>query len=271
MKKFIIVLSLLFLNFSFASELNFGVYTSDKPTVMYKKFKPIIDYLEKDLQNNGINKKIKLKIYPTYESAINGLVKGEYDFARFGPASYILAKDKNKNIKLLVQEIKNDKKRFKGVFITKSNSGINRIEDLKGKSFAFGNDNSTIGRFLSQAQMLKRGIDSEKLVTFKYLQRHDKVALAVANGDFDAGVIKESTFKKYKDKGIRSFHTFDNVTKPWLVRENFPKKEFEILQNTMINLRNKEILTIFKGDGFIKTNDDEYDFVREGINLAKKF
>ncbi len=271
MRKFLIILSLLFLNFSFANELNFGIYTSDKPTEMYKKFKPIIDYLEKDLQNNGIDKKIKLKIYPTYEGAIDGLVKGEYDFARFGPASYILAKDKNENIRLLVQEIKDEKKRFKGVFITKSDSGINRIEDLKGKSFAFGNDTSTIGRFLSQAQMLKRGIDSQNLGSFKYLQRHDKVALAVANGDFDAGVIKESTFEKYKDKGIKSFHTFDNVTKPWLVRENFPKKEFEILQKAMINLKDKEILTIFKGDGFIKTNDDEYDFVREGINLSKKF
>lgn len=269
--KLLLTMLLLVSTLFASNELKFGIYTSDKASDMYKKFKPVIDYLEDSFQSNGINKKIKLKIYPTYEGAIDGLVKGEYDFARFGPASYILAKEKNENIKLLVQEIKKNQKRFNGVFIVKEDSSIKKLEDLKNKNFAFGNDKSTIGRYLAQAQMLKRGIDAQSLKSYKYLGRHDKVALAVVNGDFDAGVVKESTFKKYKDRGLKSFYKFDNVTKPWLVKEGFPEKEYEALKNAMINLKDKKVLKIFKGDGFVLTNDDEYNFVREGMNLSRKF
>lgn len=269
--KLLLLSILLVITFGYANDIKFGVYTSDQPTVMYQKFKPIIDYLENNLKNNGINKKIKLKIYPTYESAIEGLVKGEYDFARFGPASYILAKEKNPNVKLLVQEINKGKKRFNGVFITKNNSSIKKLEDLRGKTFAFGDDKSTIGRYLSQAEMLKNGINKDNLKSFEYLGRHDKVALAIVNGDFDAGVVKDSTFKKYKNRGLKSFYTFENVTKPWLVREGFPVNDYKILKNAMIELKDAKILKIFKGVSFIATNDEEYDFVREGMILSKKF
>lgn len=94
----------------FAAEVKFGVYTSDKASVMYKKFKPIVDYLEEDAKANGVDMQITLKIYPTYEGAINGIVKGEYDFARFGPASYIMAKEQNDGISLLAMEQNKGKK-----------------------------------------------------------------------------------------------------------------------------------------------------------------
>lgn len=275
MKK-LFMLALLFLStLGFSNEIKFGIYTSDKPSDMYKKFKSVINYLEKDLKSNGIEAKIKLKIYPTYDAAIDGLAKGEYDFARFGPASYILAKEKNKNIKLLVMEINKGKKVFNGVFFTHKDSNIKNLADLKGKAFAFGSDKSTIGRFLSQAELLKNGISSKELKSFKYLGRHDKVALAVLNQDFDAGVVKEKTFNKYKNKyphkPLAMIKVFDNVTKPWVVKEGMSDKLYNVLKFSMINLKDKKVLKVFKGDGFVEANDKEYNFVREGMNLSKRF
>lgn len=252
-------------------DLKFGIYTSDKPTAMYKKFKPIINYLESDLKTKGINAKIKLKIYPSYEAAIDGLVKGEYDFGRFGPASYILTKEKNPNVKLLVMEHKKGKKVFNGVFIAKVNSTVKSLSDLKGKTFAFGSSKSTIGRYLSQAELLKVGISSKELRSYKYLGRHDKVALAVLSGDFDAGAVKEKTFKKYKDRGLKSIKKFENVTKPWIVKAGMSKKIYKNLQQSMIDLKDKKVLKVFKGDGFVKSSDKEYDKIRIGMNLSKRF
>ncbi len=271
MKKLFMLVVLLTIIFANANEIKFGIYTSDKPSVMYKKFKPVLKYLETELSKQGLDYKIGLKIYPTYGKAIDGLAKGEYDFARFGPASYILAKEQNKDIKLLVMEINKGKKRFNGVFIVKKESLINTLEDLKGKKVAFGSDKSTIGRYLSQSELLKHGISSEELTSFKYLGRHDKVALAVVNSDFDAGVVKEKTFKAYKERGLRILAVFDNVTKPWAVKANMDKKLYVALKESMLNLKDKKVLKIFKGDGFIPTNDSEYNFVREGMNLSKRF
>lgn len=254
-----------------AIDIKFGVYTSDKASVMYKKFKPILTYLEKDAKRQNLNLKISIKIYPSYEDALTGIINGDYDFARFGPASYILAKEKNKNIKLLVMEEEKGKKTFNGVFIVKKGSNIKSLKDLKNKSFAFGDKQSTVGRYLAQDEMLKANIRSIDLKRFEYLGRHDKVALAVANGDFDAGVIKEGSYEKYKDRGLKSIATFINVTKPWLVRSGLDDKIYNTLKKSLLKLKDKKVLKSIKKTAFLEVDDNNYTLIKKSMDNSSKF
>lgn len=256
---------------SYAIDLKFGLYTSDKPSVMYKKFKPIIKYLENDAKKQGLDINIDLKIYPDYQSALDGIVKGEYDFARFGPASYILAKEQNKDIRLLAMEHKKGKKVFNGVFVVNTKSNIKNLSDLKNRTFAFGNSQSTIGRYLAQSEMIKAGIYAKDLKDHKYLKRHDKVALAVAYGDFDAGVIKEGTFKKYKNKGLVKITSFQNVTKPWLVKAGIDDKVYATLKKALLKLKDKKVLKVVKKSGFLEAKDTDYQIIRDGMEKSKDF
>jgi len=256
-----------------AQTLSFGIYTSDKPTVMYAKFNPIMNYLINYFQDQGVKIDIEIKIYPTYSGAITALGKGEFDFGRFGPSSYILAKKENNKIRLLCMEHKKGEKRFKGVFIArKDDNSITGISDLQGKSFAFGDQNSTIGRYLSQAHMINKGIKAADLRLFKFLGRHDKVALAVAAGNYDAGVVKENTFKKYgEEKGLKQIGEFPNVTKPWLVRAGFDLPLYNHLKKGLFALTDDTILKGLKQNGFLPATDKDYDFVRRGMILADEF
>ncbi|MCP3943739.1 MAG: phosphate/phosphite/phosphonate ABC transporter substrate-binding protein [Desulfobacteraceae bacterium] len=257
-------------NQSTDTKIRFGVYTSDKPTEMYRVYKPFINYLHKQLKNQKLNYDIELKVYSSYNLAIDALIIGDIDFVRFGPASYILAKSHNKNLRLLAMEHKKGKKRFYGVFIVAKNSTIQSINELKNKTFAFGNKNSTIGRYLSQAELLKVGISSTDLAGIKYLGRHDKVALAVAAGNYDAGVVKESTYNKYKKK-LRIIGKFPNVTKPWVASAKLDNTIFFALKKILLELKNKEILKILKKDGFLEATDLDYDFIRKEMQEAKQF
>ena len=73
--------------------LSFGVYQSDKATVMYKKLTPVLEYLQEDLEKRvGRPVDIHLSIFKSYDEGIAALVNGDIDFVRFGPASYITAK-----------------------------------------------------------------------------------------------------------------------------------------------------------------------------------
>jgi len=256
-----------------AKTIMFGVYTSDKPTVMYEKFNPIMNYLINFLQEQGIYADIEIKIYPTYSGAITALAKGEFDFGRFGPSSYILVKRENNKIRLLCMEHKKGAKRFNGVFIArKDDNSITGISDLQGKSFAFGDKNSTIGRYLSQAHMISKGIKAADLKLFSFLGRHDKVALAVAAGDYDAGVVKENTFKKYaEEKGLKQIGEFTNVTKPWVVRADLDPLLYKYLKNGLLALTDATILKGLKQHGFLPATDKDYDFVRKGMILAEGF
>ena len=255
-----------------AKEVSFGVYTSDKPSSMYKKFNSVINYIQKKVNDKGLDVTIKIKILPSYDSAIKGLAEGSFDFGRFGPASYIIAKKQNPDIRLLCMEHKKGKKRFKGVFIIQKKSMLSTLADLKGKRIAFGDKNSTIGRFLSQATLVKAGINSKDLASWNYLGRHDKVALAVAAGNYDAGPVKENTFRKYAEKrGLKALSEFSNVTKPWVARAGLDPQIYNILRETLLGLKDKEVLKKLKQDGFMPATDSDYNFVREGMALAEDF
>ena len=271
-KNIALIFLLLFLiQNTYASDLKFGIYTSDKASVMYKQFKPIIQYLEKDAKKQGLELKISIKIYPSYESALEGIVRGDYDFARFGPASYILAKQKNSDIKLLVKEEQKGKEVFNGIFIVKKDSPIKSLKDLKNKSFAFGDKHSTIGRYLAQNELLKANITSKDLKTFDYLNRHDKVALAVAFGNYDAGVVKESSYNKYKSRGLKAISSFQNITKPWLVRSGLDDKIYNTLKKSLLDLKDEKVLKSIKKTAFIESRDEDYTIIKKSIENSSKF
>lgn len=253
--------------------LSFGVYQSDKATVMYKKMTPVLEYLQDDLEKRlGRPIDIHLNIFKSYDDGIDAIARGEIDFVRFGPAPYITAKQREPRLELIAMEQEGGDKRFKGVVIVRKDSPIQKLADLKGKRFAFGDPNSTIGRYLVQAELVKAGVHAHDLAGFKFLDRHDKVAAAVDVGDFDAGAVMMTSFEQANERGtLRILTSFDNVTKPWIARAGFDPKVREALMESLIALKDPAVLKELKVSGFAKASDDEYGFVREGMQSANEF
>ncbi len=279
MKKTIILIVALFLSLGGLDaradvELKFGLYTSDKPSVLKKQFNPVLKALT-PLMSEALGQpvKIKFKFSKTYEEGIQDLVDGKVDFVRFGPASYISAKKGNPDIVILAAESKKGKKSFNGVICVAGDSQIQSVGELKGKSFAFGNKLSTIGRYLSQQYLVKNGIKSSDLSSYDYLGSHNKVGIAVARGIFDVGALKDSSFKKLvkKGTGLRSLATFPNMTKPWIARSGLDEKIFTALSNSLLNLKDPAALKVLKKDGFLPAFDADYDVIRSSIDNNSLF
>jgi len=254
----------------------FGVYTSEKPTEIFKRWRPMLDDASKYLSDKLKHQiKLELVIHKTYEETVDLLIKGEIDFARLAPASYIFAKQGDPGIEIVGKELKKGEETFYGIIFVRKDSPIQTLQDIKGKRFAFGNKRSTIGRFLSQRQLLHAGITREDLSSYDYLGRHDIVAAAVLAGDFDAGAAKEKTFKQYKDKGagLREVARHPNVTKNWSARSGIDRKLLRALRNYLFLLDDKALLDTFGGDltGFVKGADEAYDIVRDALEDGYRF
>ncbi|MCU7905403.1 MAG: PhnD/SsuA/transferrin family substrate-binding protein [Candidatus Thiodiazotropha sp. (ex Epidulcina cf. delphinae)] len=248
--------------------LNFGVYTSDKPTAMVKMFRPLLNVLETRLTAKlGESTRITLQVANTYDRGIDDLITGEVDFARMGPASYIIAKGLNPDLLLLAMESNKDSKTFYGIICVQEQSPIQDLGQLKGRTFAFGNENSTIGRYLSQYLLVKQGVHAGDLSGYQYLERHDRVGAAVAAGQFDAGALKESTFKKLKSKGmkIRELARFPNVTKPWIAASDMRAEMVAALRESLLDLKDPAALKSLKKDGFLPAEDSDYVSIRESM------
>jgi phosphonate transport system substrate-binding protein len=254
--------------------LKFGVYTADKPSAVVRQFRPLLNVVESEMsQRLGGQVKIKMQVTKTYEKGIQDIVKGNVDFSRFGPASYITASRQNPELTILAMESKKGKKRFNGVICVAKGSSIQKVQDLKGKRFAFGNKLSTIGRFLSQLYLVEHGIKESDLSYYEYLGRHDKVGTAVAIGKFDAGALKESTFKKLLKKGypLRALAIFPNVTKPWIARSGLSEKIRRTLSETLLNIKDSKALKALVKDGFLPGSDKDYAIIRASMNRNNEF
>ncbi|MCU7936121.1 MAG: PhnD/SsuA/transferrin family substrate-binding protein [Candidatus Thiodiazotropha sp. (ex Dulcina madagascariensis)] len=254
--------------------LTFGVYTSDKPTAMVKMFRPILNALETRLAKKlGEPVRITLQVASTYERGIDDLVSGQVDFARMGPASYILAKARNPDLQLLAMESNRGSKIFYGIICVHEQSPIEDLSQLKGRTFAFGNEHSTIGRYLSQHLLVKQGLHAGDLSGYQYLDRHDKVGAAVATRRFEAGALKESTFKKLKAKGmkIRELARFPNVTKPWIASGKMGTEMVAVLRESLLGLKDPAALKSIKKDGFLPAEESDYAIIRESMQKNDTF
>lgn len=77
---------------------------------------------------------------------------------------------------------------YRGQFITRADSGIATLEDLKGKTFCFVDPNSTSGYIVPRIILKANGVDPDVDITATDAGSHNNVAIAVYNGDCDAGV-----------------------------------------------------------------------------------
>ena len=229
-------------------------------------------YLQEALADRGIKAEIQLKIFPSYNEAIDTLAQGKVDFVRYGPASYVLAKERNPHIRLLVIESNQGRKSLNGVISVPTDSPVRSIQDLRGKRIAFGNRRSSTGRYMSQAALLHAGISAKDLADYKYLGRHDKVAFAVAAGNYDAGATNENTFNKYAaSKGLRKILEFPSINRPWVARAGLDPQIFAALQDALLELKDPEVLKTIKRSGLIPTEDADYDQIRNAISEVSNF
>ncbi|MDA9789790.1 PhnD/SsuA/transferrin family substrate-binding protein [Amylibacter sp.] len=256
------------------TQLVFGTYAADKPTETVRQFKPFLSFLERELAvmlNEPVT--IKMKISKEYSDSIDQLASGAVDFARFGPASYVTVKMQNEDTQIIAIESKGGKKRFKGVIAVHVDSPLTSLADLSNLRFAFGDELSTIGRYLAQSELLEAGISGQDLSQFEYLGRHDLVGTAVGNGSFDVGALKESTFKKLVKKGvpIRALVKFDNVTKPWIASSQMSPQILNAMQAIMLDPKNLDEMKSIAKNGFLAGNDADYDLIREAMARSANF
>lgn len=251
--------------------LRFATYASERPSEELKKMEPFHLYLEQALAKQKMPVNIKMRIFPTYEEAVEAVVNGETDIARLGPASYVIAKKRNPDIQLLAMESKRGEKSFNGVILVASNSPIQTLSDLRGKRFAFGETNSTTGRYLAQEALIQAGITGRDLAEYDFIGRHDKVAFAVAAGNYDAGAANENVLEKYgQAKGLRKLASFASPTHAWVARAGLEARVVERLQKVLFEMKG-DALEYISRDGFLPAMDADYDSLRSSMRKARAF
>ncbi|MDH3918081.1 MAG: PhnD/SsuA/transferrin family substrate-binding protein, partial [Rhodospirillales bacterium] len=164
-------------------------------------------------------------------------------------------------------------KTFRGVICVRRDSDITALGQLEGRSFAFGNTRSTLGRYLAQLTLFRSGISAQDLARYEYLGRHDKVGRAVGSGLFDAGAVEETVFAKLVKQGvpIRAIATYATATKPWVARQGLAARVKLALRQALLGLSDRSALQALRFDGFLAGDDSDFGATRQAIKENPRF
>ena len=248
-------------------ELQLGSVAMDIPAEMVKRLTPLTKYL-----SGKIGQPVNFRASPNLNSAVEDLGMNTTQIAYLTPAAYLEAREKYAAIPL-VNPLSKGKGSFTLMIAVQKDSPFKTVNDLRGKKFAFGDKKAK----LQPAVVENAGIKLEEFVSYDYLNHYDNIAKAVINGDFDAGIVKDTVAEKFAEQGLRVIHTSPPLPSyVFAVNKNLPPKIIAKLKSAMLALKadteeNKAILTALeKGyDGFEAADDKDFDGVRKLLRPAK--
>ena len=173
-----------------------------------KDYGPVFDGITK---NYGIH--FDIKAGNSYAAVVEGMCNNQADIAWFGASTYGEA-NKKCGVDLLAVDVKKgNSSYYSGIFVRKD-SGINTLEDLKGKSMAFGSTSSTSSFNFPVAMMIADGVDPVKDLNKVIIAgSHSASLAALAAGKVDAAAASYNSFGKAVQKGALDPSKFKPLAK----------------------------------------------------------
>lgn len=250
--------------------LRWGLIPADDAASMLRQYQPVVDYLAQKL-----GMEVTLQVTSDYTAAVEAMRYKHIDVAWFGPFTYVLAADEA-GAEPLVVGVRRDSglSTYKTVFVTKADSGIKTLADLKGHSFAFVDPASTSGCLIPKKILLDNGIDIQKdFSTSYYAGTHNAVELAVKNGSVDAGADSDTSYGLMVKAGqidpnvnVIIYESPPIPGSPIVVRGDLPQDLKDKIQQALIDMDQQTIYQV-QGWGdiakYVKVTPSDYDIIRE--------
>ncbi|MDO9321846.1 MAG: putative selenate ABC transporter substrate-binding protein, partial [Pseudomonas sp.] len=213
-----------------------------------------------------------------YAAVVEALAADRLDMAWLGGFTFVQTRLKTGNAIPLVQREQDEK--FTSKYIT-ANPAVKSLQDLKGKTFAFGSVSSTSGSLMPRYFMLKDGINPEQFFSrVAYSGAHDATVAWVQAGKVDGGVLNASVWDKLVAAGKvdTSKVVVLGTTPPfydynWTVRGNLDPVLIKKIEAAFLALdpakpADKAILDLQAATRFIPTKAENYTGIEEAARAA---
>ncbi|MBI5069148.1 MAG: putative selenate ABC transporter substrate-binding protein [Deltaproteobacteria bacterium] len=259
---------------SAAPVLRVSAIPDEAPTELIRKFRPLGEYLQKQL-----GMEVKFVPVTDYPGTVEGLAAGHLDLVWYGGFTFVQARRRTGSAVPLVQ--REEDARFHSRFIARAGSGIQRLQDLRGKTVAFGSPSSTSGHLMPRYFLLQAGLDPEKdFAKVAFSGAHDATAKWVESGKVDAGAVNESVWnklveeKKIDPAKVISFHTTpDFFDYNWTVRGDLDPRVAEKIRAAFLaldaaNPEHRAILDLQRTRRFIPTRVENYAMIEQAARSA---
>jgi len=241
-------------------------YSTDE---IHKRIVPIADYLSK-----ATGLQIDPVVVSTFDQYQKQLIGGAIQVGYENPYIYVLASKAHEVIALAEKERSGT--RFRGIIITRADSPIKTLEDLRGKSISIVGYTSAGGYLSQKLTLAEHGIDVKtdcRLVEAAN-NKQENVILAVYTGDVDGGFIRGSALHR-ADNFVPQ--TAIKVLKEtaWLpnwalsVSRTMPAADRKKIADAIFALNKQSpAAQALKINRFVPATDQQYNSIRKAAGIA---
>jgi len=239
------------------------------PQETLELYRQLLTYL-----GHKLGKEVELVQRKTYGEVNELLGKGMIDLAFVCSGPYVTGKDRYGFVLLAVPEV-HGHPTYSAYLIVNKESIFQRLEDLKGHTFAFTDPDSNTGRLVPLAWLAALHTQPETFFgRVIYTYSHDNSIMAVARGLVDAASV-DGLIWDYYEKKNSAFTSKTRIIKksepfgipPLVASRQVPPADRERVQNLLFAMHQdpegKHILTELMIDRFIPPRDEWYDTVRQ--------
>jgi len=255
-------------------ELRISAIPDENPQEMMRIYTPFADYLTREI---GIP--VKFTPVVDYAATVEALAGNKLDMVWYGGLTSVQAARQAKGARRVI--MRKEDAEFKSHFITRKETGIKELKDLKGKTFSFGSVSSTSGHLMPRYFLLKAGINPEKdFSKFSFSGAHDATAAWVEAARVDAGALnflvwdKLVETKKVDTGKVGIFWTTPPyVDYVWTVRGGLDKATVEKISKAFLKLNynnpeDKKLLDLHRTKGYIAAKDQDWKGTEEAAIAA---
>jgi len=232
------------------STLIFAYTPVEDPAVYAKVWEEFIDHLA-----DTTGKRVQFFPVQSNAAQLEAMRAGRLHVAGFNTGSNPLAVNCAGFVPFAMMASEDDRYGYEMEIITYPGSGIEKVEDIKGKQLAFTSETSNSG-YKAPSALLKQEFNMEAGRDFDpvFSGKHDNSILGVANKDYDAAAIANSVKGRMEARNVVT----PEQTRVIYTSQTFPTTGYGYVYNLHPELAEK-------------VKEAFFSFNWEGTGLAKEF
>lgn len=249
------------------SPLTMVIFPRRNVKLTHRMFRPMADYLSR-----ALDRKVQLKTPKDFQSFWEVLDKGEFDLVHLNQYHYIVSSDKH-GYQAILKNVEFGSPTMRGVIMVRTDSGIESVEDLRGKKILFGGGPRAMQSYIIPTWLLhnaglKKGDYQEvfaknppNALIATYHRQAD--AAGVGNVVARLNVVKNS-INVEKLKTLLEGPALPQLV--WAVKKTMPDNLKQRIQEKLSQLvthpAGQEVLDKAQLTGLLVAEDHEYDLYR---------
>lgn len=246
--------------------LTFGIFPRWNAQTTVRDFTPLATLLGQEL-----GRPVRIETDKDFDSFMNRVHARKFDLVHLNQLQYVQAHRKA-GYQAIAKMCDNASCTIKAIIVTRRDTAISTVTDLRGKIIAFADPGAMVSHVLAKSALHEQGLKPAQYSTI-FARNPPNALLAVYNAEADAAGVGESVLQREDIKQLIDVNQLRVLVQsrpiphlPIAVSANLDKTLARRIRRILTDLarhpEGRRILDQIGIDRFEEANDREYDVVR---------